>query len=834
LPELVNVAPGQVGLGVNFQITVAGLDSFACNNTPMSFPASNNASMKVFTTSGSGVNGAWTGHEDRYGIGWEKTALNRKVTPNVSDTTGNNIPWYSGPFLITNTAADPSTGLNNSGTFAFTGNSDLQILLQTTNASHTTIQTVHMNFPNANFPAPKLPAYNASEDLFTGISFYPPMAAANASYSTTNGTNVSTTYNVHNDIVPPNALTFTNTGGGRWNCNCIGNNEMGTRWLYPDMAFSSSSGISTNWNPPQSTLGAFGADTIASVEALYGDTRLISSLSNVPSSLYQTNPYYGYSSQLTNTGWPCYYRNAYSFRNAGSLGPGDVLGFLVPSDATGMINSTNPLASWLRTNTEIQIFLLTNTPPGVTATNVIGTGNIFGSSSMGGGYDTSMTTIAETTPTCDFANATFRGIWTNGGDYDNGRGGSPDGPFINKVDEGYGATTFGVVGGASEFMLPYYNWGSVPGGYATMSANREVASPVLFGSLPVFDTNWDPSNPLSTMTNSSWRTLQFSPNPNALSTNTLASRNSAAGYNEPDGLITNATIPDHLLLDFFTMPVVQPYPISDPFSTAGKVNMNYQIVPFSYINRDAAMRGVLKSVLITAVPESAGGDYKNTGLGSYAYTCAPPTNGNNFYFHYPINPNDTLAQFTNRFSQNDLFHSPSEICSVWLYPAQQPTTNNGFVATNPLSSITYTPGNAKIKGWWYNSPGVGRMGLTGDNIRERPYNYLYPRLTTKSNTYRIHYWVQTLKQTPTAHPTAGSWNTWIDPGSGSGISDKITGDLRGSAVIERYIDPSDPSIPDFAANFVSSGGGSGASVANTNTMDAYYRFRVFNAKQFTP
>ncbi len=826
LPELVNVAPGQVGLGVNFQITVAGLDSFACNTTPMGFPGSNNASMKVFTSAG--PIGVWTGHEDRYGIGWEKTAFRYPIK--VSDIDGSRTPCYSGPFLITNTAADPSTGLNNSGTFNFTGNTNLQILLQTTNASPTTIQTVHMNFPGAIFPAPKLPAYNASEDLFTGASFYPPVAAANASYNTTNsntnGTYVSTTYNVHNDIVPPNALTFTNTTGGmRWNCNCIGNSEMGTRWLYPDMAFSSSSGISTNWNPPQSTLGAFGADTIVSVEALYGDTRLISSLSNVPSSFFTANPYYGYSSQLTNTGWPCYYRNAYSFRNAGSLGPGDVLGFLVPSDATGMINSTNPLASWLRTNTEIQIFLLTNTPPGVTATNVIGTINIFGSSSMGGGYDTSMTTIAETTPTCDFANATFRGIWTKGGDYDNGSGGSPDGPFINKVDEGYGATTFGVVGSAPLVMLPYYNWGSVPGGYATMSANREVASPVLFGSLPVFDTNWDPSSPLSTMTNSSWRTLQFSPNPNALSTNTLASRNSAAGYNEPDGLITNATIPDHLLLDFFAMPVVQPYPISDPFSTAGKVNMNYQIVPFSYINRDAAMRGLLKSVLITAVPESAGGDYKNTGLGSFANTCA--TNGNNFYFHYPINPNDTLAQFTNRFSQNDLFHSPSEICSVWLYPAQQPTTANGFVATNPLSSITYTPGNANIKGWWYNSPGVGRMGLTGDNIRERPYNYLYPRLTTKSNTYRIHYWVQTLKQTPTAHPTAGSWNTWIDPGSGSGISDKITGDLRGSAVIERYIDPSRTDIPDFTTN-VSSSSISGA------PMDSYYQFRVFNAKQFTP
>ncbi len=34
------------------------------------------------------------------------------------------------------------------------------------------------------------------------------------------------------------------------------------------------------------------------------------------------------------------------------------------------------------------------------------------------------------------------------------------------------------------------------------------------------------------------------------------------------------------------MPVVEPYPISEPLSTAGRINMNYQIVPFTYINRD--------------------------------------------------------------------------------------------------------------------------------------------------------------------------------------------------------------------------------------------------------
>jgi hypothetical protein len=84
--------------------------------------------------------------------------------------------------------------------------------------------------------------------------------------------------------------------------------------------------------------------------------------------------------------------------------------------------------------------------------------------------------------------------------------------------------------------------------------------------------------------------------------------------------------------------------------------------------------------------------------------------------------------------------------------------------------------------------------------------------------------VQTLKQTRTAH--SSDWSTWIDPSAG-GVSDKILGEQRGSAVIERFIDPSDPTIPDFTTNV------STTSITGT-TLDQFYRFRVFNAKQFTP
>jgi len=157
-----------------------------------------------------------------------------------------------------------------------------------------------------------------------------------------------------------------------------------------------------------------------------------------------------------------------------------------------------------------------------------------------------------------------------------------------------------------------------------------------------------------------------------------------------------------------------------------------------------------------------------------------------------------------------------------------PTTNNiiSTYLTNPATAVVSDASNsvANIRNWWYANPGTTRKGLTGANVRARPYAGIYPNITTKSNTYQIHYRVQTLKQTPTAHPS--DWSTWIDPSRG-GITDKVLAEQRGSAVIERYIDPSDPEHPDFATNFVSP-------LANTNTMSDYYRYRVFNAKQFTP
>jgi hypothetical protein len=114
--------------------------------------------------------------------------------------------------------------------------------------------------------------------------------------------------------------------------------------------------------------------------------------------------------------------------------------------------------------------------------------------------------------------------------------------------------------------------------------------------------------------------------------------------------------------------------------------------------------------------------------------------------------------------------------------------------------------------------------LTGDNLREKPYVDIYPRLTTKSNTYTVHVFVQSVKQIP-AHANAG---VFIDPNStATGPKDAIVGEYRGSTTMERYIDPNDPTLPDFAQ----------AMVNNPSTpanIDQYYKFRVVGTKRFAP
>jgi hypothetical protein len=86
---------------------------------------------------------------------------------------------------------------------------------------------------------------------------------------------------------------------------------------------------------------------------------------------------------------------------------------------------------------------------------------------------------------------------------------------------------------------------------------------------------------------------------------------------------------------------------------------------------------------------------------------------------------------------------------------------------------------------------------------------LYPRITSRSNTFTVHYRVQVL--------TAKMEDPcrWIEH------PDRIARDTRGAATIERYIDPEDPRLPDFATNPAA-------------TLDAFYKFRTVRTERFAP
>jgi hypothetical protein len=99
--------------------------------------------------------------------------------------------------------------------------------------------------------------------------------------------------------------------------------------------------------------------------------------------------------------------------------------------------------------------------------------------------------------------------------------------------------------------------------------------------------------------------------------------------------------------------------------------------------------------------------------------------------------------------------------------------------------------------------------LTGDNTKERIYATLYPRLTTKSNTYTIHAKVQTLKK---VNGTAA--NVWTEG------KDQITGEFRGSQTIERYVDPNATGIPDYS------------NTSENTPISKFYKTRVISSKQF--
>jgi len=417
------------------------------------------------------------------------------------------------------------------------------------------------------------------------------------------------------------------------------------------------------------------------------------------------------------------------------------------------------------------------------------------------------------TLTASYINANSATFGANGYlmDWDNGIATLPDGPWINKVDEGqlpdnditgFGANDLAYFYTANSIGLAIYSAGA-----SFFSPNREVPSPGVLGSL---STGVDPTGNHP----QGWQTLLFRPCP---------------------GHVGATSPPDHLWLDLFWMPVAEPYAISQPFSSEGKVNLNYAIQPFTYITRNTALRAVLNTQKIADMPTSQVATYKLNMAGSSTQNAlngsgTPLTSTN---ARYPLNVPVTLQQCqdifdgTNVSGENpsstptvpDVFHSASEICDIYLVPL----TDASNAPYSTASSFATT---------WYNGTSYG---LVGDNVREKPYTNIYGLVTTKSNTYTVYYTVQSLKN---AEPAANQneWNESLG---------NIRGEYRGSTTLERYVDPNQ-SIPDFANSTTTTTNSLptttplntvwtlDGNVNATTPQLSYYKWRVVENHQFAP
>lgn len=331
-------------------------------------------------------------------------------------------------------------------------------------------------------------------------------------------------------------------------------------------------------------------------------------------------------------------------------------------------------------------------------------------------------------------------------------GGQFTGPFLNRPDDGSAwdgdPNSFPYIQGTAQ----------MPPGATFSSPSRQVPSPGILGSLPT-----------GTRSNRPWQTLLFCPNPAA-----------RFGSSERPH-VGEANPPDHLLLELFHMPVVEPYAISDPFSTAGKVNLNHQILPFTDIERSTALHGIFRGVRLSAVPEPSRYDDSRRDV-LYDIDATATLAGN------WTSSNANLASFSSVFaSPQTVFIHPSEICEVPLVPRMRP---DGW------SAVSW---NGNFDSFWEANR------FTADNLREQPYTYLYPRVTTRSNTYTVHVLVETLSPDFARVSRTGTGGQ------------AVTARYQGSYLIERYLDTE---LVDF--DF--------AEASENRTMDSFYKFRILTTR----
>jgi len=803
LMEPFNATPGSRSWCPNVRYVVTGLSQCKVNNTALNFPdpgvvLCNPIASMVNATALFGPEFFFQYYSTGNYRGLPTAAqVSAGATAVGSSTEEQYYPLFATCTLTTAPGQATSTpGPANNGQFQFTPPANgitIQVypgydpgVTATSLAAETPIQTINMTFippsgsvalETVRLPLPTVPYSTAT---------------LNGTYTETNSGSF-TDFNARIGGLPWTSTTGTTTTTGTY-------------------SVEGPLQVSTGHNPSPFIIGANGADgdVVRSIEArcnntpylngasacpAKGDLRIYAALSSVPTDYFEAHglcdtPSDGLS--YTNTGTTN--KIIHSIRMYGIAGTtptgqsdGAYNGTGGPAGTLIWDSGSTTVANYYRQNTSYKQSLYPIVPRGLTPTQVQLTG-----------LDNGL----------------------HPGDWDTGPGDHPDGPFINKPDE----SNSGYQGEFSEGSSEYVNQFPEEQGN-TYSPNRQICSAVAFGSLP---TGIDPANPntagstISSGSQSSggirpWQTLLFCANPPAglqhpgFGTPVTASASYTA-INAPQP--PPYTIPpDSTFLDFFTMPIVEPYAISEPLSSAGKVNMNYQIVPFTYLVRDTAIRAVLKSDRMTAIPQTDKGSSSSTTAVYKASNGdgAPNTKPTPDY-RYTINPDEisgTLAGFQMRFGTGDIFRSASEICSLYLVPQNKvtatSTTSGESISTAAAGSPTYNT----MSTWWNN------YTLTGDNLREFPYGVLYARLTTKSNTYTVHVWTQTLKKV-----SSTTANQFVDN------QDQITSEYRGSYIVQRYLDPNTDSL-------VTATGATGTET-DPNSMVGPYKFRVVATKRFAP
>lgn len=429
------------------------------------------------------------------------------------------------------------------------------------------------------------------------------------------------------------------------------------------------------------------------------------------------------------------------------------------------------------------------------------------------------------------------------GDFDDSDPGGRVGPFINKADEGnysVGDFKFNSTGGGQitkKWRSTYFRSSTgaryVAGTTGFFTPNRMVSSPLMMGSLP--SRIWQ--------NDGAWTNLLFRPHvPYETSVTGGPARASVTSH---PGQISP---PDHYLADLFWMPVVEPYAISETFSTAGKINMNYQMLPFTHIRRATALHAAMKGELISAVPNAEYENSKNVATGWGTNASREPrffSERDNRFWHRGIvvdsygvdktpwwgvdvgrRVQGTLRQFEERFTfgkgstvsasddtRGGLFRTTSQLCEMHLIPTLVTGRNSG---ANPSENAVKNPTDraSAMSRFW------SEHAATGDNTRERPYSNLYAKLTTRSNTFRVHVRAQSIRKA--SRSVAANV---FDPSK-----DQVGGEFRGSFLVERYLDQTDlSSIPREQIDYALA-----ANPFSKKPLENYYRFRILESKRFAP